>query len=160
AGGGISTALLLVSLTILSLTCCGACALLIATWCCGNRRQDTVGERGEPRWLPGVGLIDYVPASNRSSVRISLILPESPSTESRDVNNECGVSNLPDLLVGSQIPPAREENTSQNSSNIQENCLAYFENENKNNIRKIMLHSTDFNKVEGNSIKFQSTQKT
>ncbi|XP_037796337.1 predicted GPI-anchored protein 58, partial [Penaeus monodon] len=42
---------------------------------------DVVGESGDARWLPGVGVIDYVPASNRSSVRVSLILPEEPPAE-------------------------------------------------------------------------------
>ncbi|XP_076064853.1 uncharacterized protein LOC143038941 [Oratosquilla oratoria] len=67
---------LVVALTVLVVTCCGAVAIVMVT-CCGARRRDTVAEGGDARWLPGVGIIDYVPASNRSSVRTSVILCDS-----------------------------------------------------------------------------------
>lgn len=59
-----SMAVVLAALTVLALSCCGAVALCMVA-CFGNRRRDTVGEVGDSRWLPGVGLIDYVPVSNR-----------------------------------------------------------------------------------------------
>ncbi|XP_071514889.1 uncharacterized protein [Panulirus ornatus] len=80
---GMSVAVVLVALTVLLLSCCGAAALFLVA-CCGSRRRDAVAESGDSRWLPGVGLIDYVPVSNRSSVRVSLIMsdgsqgPEAP----------------------------------------------------------------------------------
>ncbi|MPC07761.1 hypothetical protein E2C01_000328 [Portunus trituberculatus] len=73
---GMSLAVVLVALMVLVLSCCGAAALFLAA-CCGNRRRDTVAESGDSRWLPGIGLIDYVPVSNRSSVRVSLLLSDS-----------------------------------------------------------------------------------
>ncbi|XP_027227535.2 uncharacterized protein [Penaeus vannamei] len=77
---GMSAAVVMVALLVVGLTCCGAAALVVVA-CCGGRRRDVVGESGDARWLPGVGVIDYVPASNRSSVRVSLILPEEPPTD-------------------------------------------------------------------------------
>lgn len=61
---GMSLAVVLVALTVLVLSCCGAVALCLAA-CFGNRRRDAVAEIGDSRWLPGIGLIDYVPVSNR-----------------------------------------------------------------------------------------------
>ncbi|KAG7166013.1 hypothetical protein Hamer_G011942, partial [Homarus americanus] len=126
---GMSMAVVLVALTVLLLSCCGAAALFLVA-CCGSRRRDGVAESGDSRWLPGVGVIDYVPVSNSSgfethpirsisvasetfttvsclssgdeppakdtyrrrdidfvflsSVRVSLILPESPNTTTEE----------------------------------------------------------------------------
>nr|XP_045612776.1 rho family-interacting cell polarization regulator 1-like [Procambarus clarkii] len=71
-----SLAVVMVALAVLLFTCCAAAALFLVA-CCGSRRRDAVAETGDSRWLPGIGLIDYVPVSDRSSVRVSLLFSES-----------------------------------------------------------------------------------
>ncbi|KAK8375414.1 hypothetical protein O3P69_008333 [Scylla paramamosain] len=103
---GMSLAVVLVALMVLVLSCCGAAALFLAA-CCGNRRRDTVAESGDSRWLPGIGLIDYVPVSNRSSVRVSLVLSDSM----QDLEGGADESHTPAISAShvSQQSPSRPQ---------------------------------------------------
>ncbi|KAK7070561.1 hypothetical protein SK128_007424 [Halocaridina rubra] len=106
-----SAAVMLVALTVVILACCGAAALVMIA-CCGGRRRDTVGERGDSRWLPGVGVIDYVPTSNRSSVRVSLVFSEStyisgeddPDAASAFLTDPTAINSSPSLAYSDSDP--------------------------------------------------------
>ncbi|KAK3870478.1 hypothetical protein Pcinc_024304 [Petrolisthes cinctipes] len=110
---GMSLAVVLVAFTVLALSCCGAAALILVA-CCSSRRRDTVAESSDSRWLPGVGIIDYVPVSNRSSVRVSLVLSE----DSQEMETEGGGER-----VGTPTPNDEFDHITLDKNKIKQNKL-------------------------------------